>query len=162
MIINSIIHNSFLLTLSLSPDLNVGVTLAIFRLWGNIPCWIETLKTWNRILLKLSHASIIMLLLNPSKPVDLFRFKLLNVTSNSSKFKCFLSVGNFFFASFGQTEVKKLLNFLAMSCGFCVIVLSTLISRGRRFYFVFCFPVISFITCQVRFECVLYLCNNFE
>ena len=56
-----------------------------------------------------------MLLLNPSKPVDLFRFKLLNVTSNSSKFKCFLSVGNFFFANFGQTEVKKLLNFLAMS-----------------------------------------------
>ena len=45
------------------PDLNIGLTLAIFRLSGNSPCWIETLKTWNKIFLKLSYASIIMLLL---------------------------------------------------------------------------------------------------
>ena len=64
----------------------IWVTLAIFRLSGNIPCWIETLKTWNRIFFKISYASIIMLLLKSSKPATLFRFKLLNASSNSSKF----------------------------------------------------------------------------
>ena len=53
---------------------------------GNIPCWIETLKTWNRIFFKPSYASIIMLLLKSSKPAALFCFQLLSASSNSSKF----------------------------------------------------------------------------
>ena len=71
--------------LSLAPDLNIGVTLAIFRLSGNIPCLIETLKIWNRIFFKLLYATIIMFLLKSSKPAALFCFKLLNASSNSSK-----------------------------------------------------------------------------
>ena len=62
-----------------------------------------------------------------------------------------------FLANFGPTEVEKLLYSLAMFCGFWIMVLSTLISRDNRFDFVFYFPVISFITCQVRLEADLYL-----
>ena len=69
-----------------APDFNIGVTLAIFRLSEKIPCLTETLKTWNRIFYKLSYASIVMLLLKSSKPAALFCFKLLNASSNSSKF----------------------------------------------------------------------------
>ena len=58
--------------LTLSPDLKVQVTLAIFRLSGNIPCWIETLKTWNSIFFKLSYSSIIILLFKTSNPGALF------------------------------------------------------------------------------------------
>ena len=75
--------------------------------------------------------------------------------------KCFFIVG-IFFASCGPAEVKNLLNSLAMPCRFCIMVLSTLISWGRRLDYVFCFPVISFITCEVSLESVLHLCNNFE
>ena len=107
----------------------------------------------------------------------LFRFKFLNASSNSSKFNswnCIFSLWNvkkswilfsvmgIFFTSFDPTEVKNLLNSLAMSYGFCILVSSTLISWGRRFDFLFCFPFISFITWQVRLESVLHLCNNFE
>ena len=160
----------------LAPDLNIWVTLAIFRLSRNIPRLIETLKTWHRIFFKLSYASI-MLLLKSSKPEALFRFKLLNASSNSSKsnssnyvFSLWdvkkswndFSVSGIFTANVGPKEVKNLLNSLAISCGFCIIVLSTLLSRGRRFDFVFCLPVISFTTCHVRLESALYLWSKFE
>ena len=72
----------------------------------------------------------------------------------SKSLEMFFSVLGIFFANFGPTEVKDLLNFLAMPHGFCRMVLSTLISWGRRFDFGFCFPVIYFITCQVRLEFV--------
>ena len=97
-----------------------------------------------------------MLLLKSSKPAS---FKLLNASSNSPNFKsshcifhydqkvlkCFFSIGDFF-RSKKIIVVKKLLNSLAMPYGFCVTVLSTLISWRRRLEFVFIFPVISFIT----------------
>ena len=78
-------------------------------------------------------ANTIMLLLKSLKLAILFRFKLLNTSSNSSKFsssnyifvimrcqklmKCLFSVGDFF-ANFGPIEAKKLLNSLAMSIDF--------------------------------------------
>ena len=140
----------------LSPDLNIGVTLEIFRLSGNIPYWIETLKTWNRIFFKLSHASITMLLLKSSKPTALFRFKILNASLNSSKFnssncifslwditKCLnvFSVLEIFSANFGTTKVKNFLNSLTMSCEFCITVLSSLFSWGRRLILFYVFQL---------------------
>ena len=112
--------------MSLSPNLNSGVTLAIFRLSGNIPCWIETLKTWNRIFFKLSYTSIIMLLHQSSKPAAFFRFKLLNASSNSSKFlrlhffimrcqkvlKLFFRVRDFF-CQFWSNRSKKCVKFFS-------------------------------------------------
>ena len=68
----------------------------------------------------------------------------------------------FFFANFGLTEAKNLLNSLAISCGFWIMLLSTLTSQGRRFDFVFCFSDSSFISCQVSLESILYLRSNFE
>ena len=76
--------------------------------------------------------------------------------------KSFFSVGDFFPPNFDPTEVKNLLSYLAKSCRFCIMVLSTLISWRRRFDFVFCFPVISFITCQVRLESVLYFRSSHQ
>ena len=142
--------------MSLSPDLNIGVTLEIFRLSGNIPYWIEALKTWNRIFFKLSHASVIMLLLKSSKPTALFRFKILNASLNSSKFnssncifslwditKCLnvFSVLEIFSANFGTTKVKNFLNSLTMSCEFCITVLSSLFSWGRRLILFYVFQL---------------------
>ena len=49
-----------------------------------------------------------------------------------------------------------------MFCRFCIMVLSTFISSGRRFSFNFYFLVISFKTSQAHLESVLYTCNNFE
>ena len=77
-------------------------------------------------------------------------FSLWDVKNSWIFFQCW----GFFCVNFDSTEVKNLLNSLIMSCGFCIMVLSTLISWGRRFHFLFCFPVISFITCQVRLESV--------
>ena len=74
----------------------------------------------------------------------------------------FFSVLRIFLTNFDSTEVKNLLNSLAISFGFCITVSSTLISWGRRFDFAFYIPVISFITSQVHLESVLYLCENFE
>ena len=70
--------------------------------------------------------------------------------------KFFFSVRDFF-TNFGLREVKKLLNSLAVFCEFCIVVLPTLIIRDGRFDFVFCFPVISFMTFHVRLECFLGL-----
>ena len=109
------------------------------------------MKIWNRIFFKLSYASIIMLLLTSSKPAALFRFELLNASSHSTKFNssnCIFSLWDVkkswndfsvlgtFPANVGPTDVKNLLNSSAISCGFCIMILLTLISRGR-FDFVF-------------------------
>ena len=133
---------------------------------------------------KLLYVSVIMLLFKLPKPAALFRFKLLYASSNSLKFRssnslkfsssnsifllwdikkywnCFTGLG-IFFSNFDLPEVINLFNPLAMFCGFCIMVLSTLCSWGRRSDFVFYFPVIPF-NLQVPLESVLYLCNIFE
>ena len=78
----------------------------------------------------------------------------------SKSLENFFQCWGFFFTKFGPTEVKNLANSLAMSYGFYIMVLLTLVSWGRRFDLIFCFPVIYFITYQVFLEFVLYLCNN--
>ena len=117
-----------LLTLSLSPDLNIGVTWAISRQSENFPYWIEILKTWSMIFFKLSYASIVMLLFKSSNHAALFRFKRLYASSNSLKFSSshcifslwdvkkswsFYAVLGIVFANFDPTEVRNLLNPLA-------------------------------------------------
>ena len=80
----------------------------------------------------------------------------------SKSIEIFFQCWGFLFANFDRIEIKNLLNYLTMSCGFCIMVLSPLISWGKKFYLVFCFPVISFITCQVRLESILYFRSNHQ
>ena len=47
-------------------------------------------------------------------------------------------------ANVGPTDVKNLLNSLAISCDFCIMVLLTLIPRGRRFDFCILFTTYYF------------------
>ena len=147
--------------MTLSPDLIVGVTLAIFRLSGNIPCWIETLKTWNMIFFQaIIYASMIMLLLSHQSLQLCFvlNFWIFPQTCQSfipqtvKKSWHFFSVLEILLASFNPAEVKKLLNFLAMSCGFCIMILSTLISWGWRFDIAFCLLVISYYLPRPQFQ----------
>ena len=79
-------------------------------------------------------ANTIMLLLKSLKLAILFRFKLLNTSSNSSKFsssnyifvimrcqklmKCLFSVGDFF-CQFWSNRSKKIVEFFSNVCGFC-------------------------------------------
>ena len=80
----------------------------------------------------------------------------------SKSLEMIFSVSGIFPANVGPTEVKNLLHSLAISCGFCIMVLSTLISRGGRFHFVFYLPAISCITCHVRLESVITPCWSFS
>ena len=128
------------------------------------------------IFFRLLYASVIMFLLKSSKPAALCRFKLLNASSNSSKFNssnCIFSlwdvkkywndfsVSGIFPTNVGTTEVKNLLNSLAISSAFCIMVLSFLISQGRRFNFVFCLPSYFFHNLLHRLRICFILMHQF-
>ena len=73
------------MTNDFSPDLKVGVTLAIFNLSGNIPWRRDSLKTSNKGSLISLYTSLRTLLSIRSTPGDLFLGNVLNAVSSSGR-----------------------------------------------------------------------------
>ena len=138
---------------NLEPVLNMGITLAILRVSGNIPVekdWLNKFARSGEICVLISFKIMVGMLLGP----QLFDSSMHDIRSETSVLSVglikkefpfsffkyvvkFLLLGRIFSLSLSLIDVKKLLNSFAMSEGLVIVASFDIIQDGENCVFFF-------------------------